>query len=143
MGKAIDALYNASVQIEQDGKLYLEKFMNGIFNEIYTDQDGNDAPLPPLEEAMQYQYEVKQTPALDGSKVLPFDQLNAELFYLTRKENIDTNEIVKVMACEVAECLLEELSDPKKQLLIISQSLVANSVGVKQLKKNTMLALGS
>ena len=47
--------------------------MNGIFNEIYTDQDGNDAPLPPLEEAMQYQYEVKQTPALDGSKVLPFD----------------------------------------------------------------------
>ena len=50
-------------QIEQDRKLYLdEKFMNGVFNEIYTDQDGNDAPLPPLEEAMQYQYEVKQTP---------------------------------------------------------------------------------
>ena len=71
MGKAIDALYNASVQIEQDGTLYLnEKFMNDIFNEIYTDQDGNDIPLPPLEEAMQYQYEVKQTPALDGSKVL-------------------------------------------------------------------------
>ena len=95
MGKAIDALYNASVQIEQDGTLYLdEKFMNEIFNEIYTDQDGNDAPLPPLEEAMQYQYEVKQTPALDGSKVLPFDQLNAELFYPTRKENIDTNKFI-------------------------------------------------
>jgi len=92
---------------------------------------------------MQYQYEVKQTPELDGSKVLQFDQLNAELFYLKRKDNIDTNEIVKVMACEVAECLLEELSDPKKQLLIISQSLVANSVGVKQLKKSTTLALGS
>ena len=89
MGKAIDALYNASVQIEQDGKLYLdEKFMNEIFNEIYTDQDGNDVPLPPLKEAMQYQYEVKQTPALDGSKLLPFDQLNAELFYPTRKENL-------------------------------------------------------
>ena len=89
LGKAIDALYNASVQIEQDGTLYLnEKFMNDIFNEIYTDQDGNDIPLPPLEEAMQYQYEVKQTPALDGSKVLPFDQLNAELFYPTRKENL-------------------------------------------------------
>jgi hypothetical protein len=57
---------------------------------------------------------------------LPFDQLTAELFYPTRKENIDTNEIVKVMACELAECLLEELSDPKKQSLIISQSLVAN-----------------
>ena len=86
---------------------------------------------------------VLQTPALDGSKVLPFDRLNAELFYPTRNENIDTNEIVKVVACEVAECLLEELSDPKMQLLIISQSLVANSVGEKQLKKNTMLALGS
>ncbi len=31
MGKAIDALYNASVQMEQDGKLFLdENFMNGI-----------------------------------------------------------------------------------------------------------------
>ena len=117
--------------------------MNGIFNEIYTDKGDNGVPLPPLEEAMQYQYEVKQTPALDGSKVLPFDQLNAELFYPTRKESIDTNEIVKVMASEVGECLLEELSDPKKQLWIISLSSVANSVGVKQQKKNTMLALGS
>jgi hypothetical protein len=52
MGKAIDALFTASVQIEQDGELYLdENFMND-----------NVVPLPP-QEAIQYQYEVKQTPA--------------------------------------------------------------------------------
>jgi hypothetical protein len=35
---------------------------------------------------MSYQSEVKQTPAIDGSKVLPYDQLNAELFYLGCKK---------------------------------------------------------
>ena len=61
-----------------------------------------------------YQYEGKQTPAVDGSKVLPFDQLNAEIFYPTRGENTETTEIVKLMASEVAETILNELYDPWK-----------------------------
>ena len=63
---------------------------------------------------MSYQYEVKQTPAVDGSKVLPFDKLNAEIFYPTRRENTETTEIVKLMASEVAETILNELHDPRK-----------------------------
>jgi hypothetical protein len=63
---------------------------------------------------MSYQYEVKQTPAVDGSKVLPFDKLNAEIFYPTRRENTKTTEMVNLMASEVAETILNELHDPRK-----------------------------
>ena len=63
---------------------------------------------------MKYQQKIRQTPVVDSSKVLPFNCLNAELFYPTREENIATNEMVKVMGCEVAECMLDELRDPKK-----------------------------
>ena len=91
--------------------------MNGIFNEIYTDQDGNDASLPPLEEAMQYQYEVKQTNTIDGSTVLPYDQMNAEMFYPVRQENVDTTAIVEDMAAnKLAPTMLSALCDPKKNL---------------------------
>jgi len=38
--------------------------------------------------------ETKQTHSLDGSSVLPFDLLKAELFYPSRKENVATNETV-------------------------------------------------
>ena len=48
------------------------------------------------------------------SKVLPIDQLNAELFYPQRPENVETTETVQLMACEVAECIIKELRDPNK-----------------------------
>jgi hypothetical protein len=63
---------------------------------------------------MRYQFEERQTPAIDGSKVLPIDQLNAELFYPQRPENVETTETVQLMACEVAECIIKELRDPNK-----------------------------
>jgi hypothetical protein len=70
--------------IEEDGKLFLdETFMNGIFDNTYNDTDGNTCPLSPLQHAMQYQYEEKLTNAIDGSKVLPYDHLNTEMFYPT------------------------------------------------------------
>lgn len=117
MGKALDALYSACVDLEENSDLYLdEDFMNAIFDNIYVDSDGNPGPLPPLQEAMTYQYEEKQTIALDGSKVLPFDQLNAEMFYPQRPENQQTTDLVKEMASEVAECIMKELCDPKKAL---------------------------
>jgi len=106
MGKALDALEAALIQIQDNGSLYLdEAFMNSIFSKIHTDDKGKEVSLEPLEEAMSYQYEVKQTPAVDGSKVLPFDQLNAEIFYTTHRENIKTTEIVKLMASEVTETI--------------------------------------
>jgi hypothetical protein len=38
------------------------------------------------EDFLKYQYEEKQTLSLDCSKMLPFDQLNAELFYPKREK---------------------------------------------------------
>ena len=115
MGKALDALEAALIQIKDNRSLYLdEAFMNSIFSKIHTDDEDKEVPLEPLEEAMSYQYEVKQTPAVDGLKVLPFDQLKAEIFYPTCRENTKTTELVKLMASEVAETILNELHDPRK-----------------------------
>ena len=92
MGKAIDALHDALLEIESNGNLYLdEDFMNSIFNKIYTNDNNNSIPLQPLEDAMKYQYQIRQTPAVDGSKVLLFDRLNVELFYTTQEKK-DCNE---------------------------------------------------
>ena len=48
------------------------------------------------------------------TKVVPFDKINCELFDPDRKENQDTTCLVNKMAVEMAQCLLEELRDPKK-----------------------------
>jgi hypothetical protein len=110
MGKANDALHNALVKIKMNGKLFLdESFMNSIFSMIHTNDKGEVGPLDALEEALHYQYEEKQTPTIDGSKALPMDQLNAELFYPQW-----STKTVQLMACEVAECVLKELRDPGK-----------------------------
>ena len=77
-------------------------------------------------------YKVKQTNTIDGSKVLPYDQMNAEMFYPLRQENVDTTAIVEDMAAnEVAPAVLGELCDPKKLFQNTLQLLVASSAGVK------------
>ena len=51
---------------------------------------------------------------MDGSRVLLFDKLKAELFYPERTENIATKALATKMAVEMASCLLTELRDPNK-----------------------------
>ena len=66
---------------------------------------------------MQYQYEEKLTNATDGSKELPYDQINAEMFYPTRQENKDTAAMVEDMAMNaLAPAIIKECCDPKKAL---------------------------
>jgi hypothetical protein len=66
---------------------------------------------------MKYQYEMKQTNALDGSKVLPFDLLNAEIFYPERQENKDsTPTVIEMAQTVVAPTAKKEVVDPKKAL---------------------------
>ena len=48
------------------------------------------------------------------SRVLPYDKINAELFYPDRVENKQTTHWVHKMAVEVAQCLIQELRNPKK-----------------------------
>jgi hypothetical protein len=46
MGKVIDALHNALVKAEMDGKLFLdESFMNSIFSMIHTNDKEEVGPL--------------------------------------------------------------------------------------------------
>ena len=55
MGKAIDALHDALVKIEDNGELFLdEQFMTDIFSKIDEDEQGKRQPLEPLKEAMEY-----------------------------------------------------------------------------------------
>ena len=99
MGKAVDALELAFIAVGNDGSKYLdEDFMNEIFSEIYEDENGNRIPLQPLVDAMKFSFEEKETSTLDGSKVLPFDLLNDELFYPKRDKNNSTTELVEKMA---------------------------------------------
>ena len=49
MGKAIDALYDGMVEIEQNGKKFLdEDFMNQLFSKIHVNENGEPGPLDPL-----------------------------------------------------------------------------------------------
>ena len=45
---------------------------------------------------------------------MPYDKINAELFWPEREENKQTTQMVLKMAAEVAACMLKELRDPKK-----------------------------
>ena len=142
MGKAIDAIHNAMAKIKNDGSKFLdEDFMNQMFSRIGFDSNGDEAPLEPLVDAMVYQFEEKKTSAMDGSKVLPFDQLNAELFYSERQENKDTTRFVEKFVVEVVQCFLQELSDPKRQLLTTCLVPKVNSAGEKYWRRNTRQVL--
>ena len=91
--------------------------MNAVFDKIHIDADGKTCPLPPLHDAMQYQHEQKQTNAIDGSKVLPFDRINAEMFYPEQQENKDSTSLEVDMAMTaVAPAILGECCNPKKAL---------------------------
>ena len=48
------------------------------------------------------------------TKAVPFDKVNCELFYTDHKENQDTTCLGNKMDVEIAQCLLNELRDPKK-----------------------------
>ena len=86
IGKAINALDTATIAIEANGSKYLDKhLMNYILSLIYESKYRNVIPVEQLEDFLKYQYEEKQTLSLDGSKIRPFDRLNAE-FYPKREK---------------------------------------------------------
>ncbi len=113
--------------------------MNKIFHKIYMDKNGNPDPLPPLQDAMQYQYKVKQTNTIDGWKVLPYD-MNAEIFYPLHQDNVGTTPIVEDMAASelaILPCWVNFVTQ-RKLFQITLLLLGASSAGVK-LPKRSML----
>jgi hypothetical protein len=90
---------------------------------------------------MKYQYEEKQTNAIDGSKTLPFDCMNAEMFYPTWQENIDSTPVVKVMAAEeVAPAVIEQIIDLQKAALLDYATAVDGKISWGQTSEEEHLA---
>ena len=53
---------------------------------------------------------------MDGSEVLSFDKLKAELFYPSCVDNKYTSPHVIKMAVDLSNCLLVDILDPKKAI---------------------------
>ena len=64
--------------------------------------------------AFIYISEERQGHSLDGSSVLPFDMVKAELFDPSRKKHVATSKTVQKMVFEMASCFWKEWRDPKK-----------------------------
>ena len=89
MASVVDIMDKEFYKVLIDGeKIIDEDFMMGIF-------DGITKSLPPLQEYLDFMFESRQGSLVgyhkEEGKVLPWDFLRFELFYLTRKDIEDTN----------------------------------------------------
>ena len=112
MGRAVDLMYNAFVEVESDGELMLdEDFIMGIFSPLYKE-------LPEFNGYLEYFFEEKESNVIGScsqeDRVLAIDLAKCEVFYPTRIENQQTHDLCVSLAREVATCLLLEVADPKK-----------------------------
>ncbi len=112
MGRAVDLIYNAFVEVELDGELMLdEDFIIGIFSPLYKE-------LPEFNGYLKYFFEEKESNVIGSCSqedcVLAVDLAKCKVFYPTRKENQQTHDMCVSLAREVATCLLLEVADPKK-----------------------------
>ena len=81
MGRAVDLMYNAFVEVESDGELMLdEDFRMNILSPLY-------AELPELKEYLTYYFEEKESNVIglcsQGNCVLAIDLAKCEVFYPT------------------------------------------------------------
>ena len=81
MGRAVDLMYNAFVQVESDGEKMLdEDFIMNIFSLLY-------AEIPELEEYLTYFFEEKESNVVGSysrsDRVLAIDLAKCEVFYPT------------------------------------------------------------
>jgi len=81
MGRAVDLMYNAFVQVESDGEKMLdEDFIMNVLSPLYAD-------LPELEEYPTYFFEVKESNVVgsysQSDRVLAVDLAKCEVLYPT------------------------------------------------------------
>jgi hypothetical protein len=112
MGRVIDLVYDAFVDIQADGALILDyDFMMGIFGELQTE-------LPEFSTYMTWFFEEKEANPIGSSskdeRVLSVDKGTEMLFYPTEKQNMQTNDLCSRLAAGLASCLILELEDPRK-----------------------------
>ena len=112
MGRVIDLVYDAFVNIQADGALILNyDFMMGIFGELQTE-------LPEFNTYMTWYFEEKESNPIGSTskahRVLSVDKGTEMLFYPTDKQNMQTSELCSTLASGLASCLILELEDPRK-----------------------------
>jgi len=113
MGRAVDLMYNAFVEVESNGELMLdEDFIMGIFSPLYEE-------LPEFKAYLEYFFEEKESNVIgscsrDNCVLVALDLAKCKVFYPTRIENQQTNDLCVNLTREVATCLLLEVADPKK-----------------------------
>eukprot|EP00956_Cyclotella_meneghiniana_P040421 scaffold194930_cov35-Cyclotella_meneghiniana.AAC.1 len=112
MGKALDLMETAFESIINDGSLiYDEDFMmNSIFAEISDTVD-------PFREYLQYMWVKKSGYTVAGprdEKVLPVDELRAALFYPSRADMMQTNDLCAELGVVSAMAFLKEFRDTNK-----------------------------
>ncbi len=112
MGRAINLLHDAFVEIQSDGLLLLDQdFIMNIFSLLYEE-------IPPLKQYLNYHFEEKEGNVIGSNKehdrVLAIDEAMAELFYPQKLENCQTTEFCHKLSVGVATRLLTKLINPKK-----------------------------
>ncbi len=112
MGRAINFLYDAFVEVQGDGALLLNKnFIMSILSPLYEE-------IPPLKEYLDYHFEKKEGNVIGSCKeherVLAINEAMAKLFFPQKMENCQTTEFCKELAVGVATMFLTKLTDPTK-----------------------------
>ena len=99
MGKVIDTVDEKLKQIVDTPENFISyDFMKDIFKELID-------KIPPFKEYLTYMFEIKQSRTINKATTeLKYDLLVAELFFPTRQENKDTDNLVKEMGKVAAEC---------------------------------------
>ena len=100
------------IGVAQDGEKMLdEDFIMNILSPLY-------AEIPELEEYLTYFFDEKELNVVGScsrsDQVLAIDLAKCEVFYPTRRENQQTNDLCVDLERDVAMCLMLEVADPKK-----------------------------
>ena len=125
MGKLLDIMEDRFEEISKKGELLLdEDFMMDMFLEIAEKVD-------PFATYLEFMFTEKQNRSVGGTnsedgRVLPYDELRAELFYPARADIRQTNIIACRLAEDAASTFLMEFRDTSK-----ATSAYLSSIGGK------------
>jgi hypothetical protein len=112
MGKALDAMEKAFEQILDNGELIFDEdfMMNQMFVEL-------SETIDPFKRYLEFMFEEKLSRAIGGKdedKVLPWDLLRAAVFYPSRVDIMETDDLTSQLGNIAAMTMLAEFRDTSK-----------------------------
>ena len=125
MGSVLDLMEDRFEEISSDGSLMMnEDYMMDMFSSIAIKVD-------PFAEYLEFMFTEKQSKPVTGcksndGKILPYDELRAELFYPSRIDIRQTDGLVSRLGEEAATTFLIEFCDTSK-----ATSAYLSSIGGK------------